>query len=124
MGDEYGCSFHDWFPQNDGTGNFTYRPYIALDYGAISGSSSCQADGSNLLGNVSVYAGHEWAEALTDPLISYQDTAGWLGSKGEVADYCLNGSKTPITDVNGYPMQYLWSDEANGCVSGSLRSST
>lgn len=122
LGIDDSCSYHGWMQQKDGEGGYFDRPYIALDYGAILSSrfSTCKPAKSDL-GSLSVYAGHEWAETLTDPYVGLSGEMGWYDptpkTGGEIGDVCLWSA--PVTQVNGYAMQELWSDKAGRCVVGS-----
>ena len=79
----------------------------------------------------SVVAGHEWAEAVTDPYIDgsgkeYQ--TAWASKKGEVGDLCEPDRRSKFNIANvftlklktgKFAMQKPWSDAANRCVASS-----
>jgi hypothetical protein len=112
-----------------------------VPYGRIaSDPSRCQPNGSPADG-LSLVAGHEWAEAVTDSYPNNNfEPPGWAGvvsatSSEEIGDLCAPNQ----TDLSGKPvaafrlplptgkfwMQQLWSNEAGPsklqgqCVKGS-----
>jgi len=118
------CAWHSWF--TDGLGRkvaFTLLPYMP-DAGGVCGAQAVHAGASGLLDGVTLAAGHEWAETITDPTFSDANpppfgTTGWTdgASQGEVADKCAGG---PDADVllagTAYPLQPLWSNAERACV--------
>jgi len=96
------CAWHDW----NGRVAFTNMPYV-LDAGSSCGANSV----SGQLDGFSIVAGHEYAEAATDP----QAGNGWLdNSSGEEnADLCAWIDL--YVDSNGFPVQGTWSNAAGGC---------
>ena len=95
----------------------TSLPYIDLPYMPNAGSA-CGAGsvtGSSLDG-VSIVEGHELAEAITDPQLN----AWYDGSGSEIGDICAWTGLANI-NLNGsyFPMQPLWSNNANACVQSS-----
>jgi Ricin-type beta-trefoil lectin domain/Putative Ig domain len=98
-------------------------PYI-LDAGSGCGEDFINTDGTN--DGWSIVAGHEYGEAITDPvpLTGWIDTADAV-SGGEVGDKCawggsLWGSHDPATDMQlstgSFAMQSLWSNATSGCA--------
>jgi len=100
------------------------NPFIDLPY---YGSSDITAYcGSNPSDEVTIEAGHEYAEAITDPFFY-----GWSGSGGvvddEIADKCSNNVPTQSIPFNNNPklspqsftVQALWSN-ANSTPKGPI----
>jgi hypothetical protein len=99
------CAWHDW----NGTTAYTNMPYV-LDAGYSCGAYSVQ----NQLDGFSIVGGHEYAEAVTDPVPPY----GWTDpSNGEeIGDLCAWTNLQAISfDTGTFAMQPLWSDTDNGC---------
>ena len=104
------CAYHSW---DDNGATFTNLPYI-LDAGAKCGANfvSGPRDG------ITIVAGHEFAESVTDP---YPNT-GWGDSSdpsgGEIGDKCAwSPLTTGIDTATGtYPMQPLYSNLDHGCT--------
>jgi len=95
----------------------TSLPYIDLPYIPNAGYS-CGAGsvtGSSLDG-VSIVLGHEIAEVITDPLLN-----AWYAADGsEIGDICAwTGLGQANLSGSYFPMQPLWSNNANACVMGS-----
>jgi hypothetical protein len=125
------CSYHDWMTYTAG-GIKYIQPYMVIDYGALTGAGSilgCRTavDSLSALGALTVVAGHEWAETLTDP---YDE--GWYGKStdAEVADVCMPDNLALFVARNNKPvelrlatgrflMQQLWSNAKKACVKGS-----
>ena len=114
FGTQY-CAWHSSTSSTYGTLSYTNLPYIT-DAGA-----NCGANFSGLGANagITIVAGHEMAESVTDPFPS----TGWVDSKGsEIGDKCAWNSATASESLNGssFPVQPLWSNAANsgagGCV--------
>jgi serine protease len=85
---------------------------ISCGQNAVNRGAAGQYDG------VSIVAGHEFAEAVTDP---YPGT-GWLDAKGnEAADKCQNVSTGPGAPgdlrlaTGTFAVQGIWSNVAGGC---------
>ena len=94
---------------------FTNLPYI-LDAGTICGQDSVNTNGAD--DGLSIVAGHEYAETVTDP---FPSTGWWDPSDpggGEIADKCAFSTFShDVTLSTGiYAMQPLWSNGAGGCV--------
>jgi serine protease len=113
------CALHSSSPSPSGDVAWTDLPYIT-DAGA-----NCGANFNGLGPNagITIIAGHELAEAATDPFPS----SGWLDSNGaELADKCVfigsgQGAAANVTLPTGnFPVQSLWSNAFNhnkgGCV--------
>ena len=103
-------------------------PFVALsytpDYGAGCGLDIVNPAPAGNLDGVSITAGHELAEAITDP----NAATGWLETtNGENGDKCawLTGANAPrnITLGTGkFAVQPLWSNAANGGKGGCVTS--
>lgn len=138
------CSYHNWMKYTrtgpDNGSETDYQPYMVVDFGAVWDlSESCQYGLSGPLATLSVVAGHEWAEAITDPFNpSTFPGLGWgdLSKKVEIADLCepvpVDGdslgllpyvnSFTLKLPTGSFRMQEMWSNEAGKsgkCVKGS-----
>ncbi len=99
------CAWHDW----NGTTAYTNMPYV-LDAGSGCGAYSVQGQ----LDGFSIVGGHEYAEAVTDPVPPY----GWTDpSNGEeIGDLCAWTNLQAISfDTGTFAMQPLWSDTDNAC---------
>jgi len=129
------CAWHDDSadngintPPNDGDVAFTNMPYVP-DVGA-----GCGADAVNPTSpwgvddGVTIIAGHEYAEWLSDPFPG----GGWLNlTRGanyedEIADECTwipsgQGAMTDISLATGsFPVQSLWSNINGACETTSI----
>ncbi|GAB2723532.1 hypothetical protein GCM10010442_50930 [Kitasatospora kifunensis] len=94
---------------------YTDLPYMP-DAAGSCGAGSANGSGGTLDG-VSIVAGHEMAETITDPLSN-----GWrdTGTGAEIADKCawVNIGDTNLSG-NTFAMQPLWSNNSGGCSMGS-----
>jgi hypothetical protein len=100
------CAWHDW----NGTTAYTNMPYV-LDAGSGCGADSVQSQ----LDGFSIVGGHEYAEAVTDPV----PPQGWYDTTDneEIGDLCAWQNLQAISlDTGSFAMQPLWSDNDNGCV--------
>jgi hypothetical protein len=113
------CAYHSATSSSYGNVAYTNLPYIT-DAGA-----SCGANFNGLGPNagITIVAGHEMAETMTDQFPS----SGWLDSGGaEIGDKCAwirsgQGASADVTFSTGtFPVQSLWSDAfssgSGGCV--------
>jgi serine protease len=100
-----------WCAWHSSTGGipFTNMPYV-LDAGRSCGAS---AVGGRLDG-FSIVAGHEYLEAVTDPI----PASGWLDSRGEEnADKCAWRNLHKISLSTGsFAVQPTWSNRIHGCA--------
>jgi hypothetical protein len=120
------CAWHDY--TGDGytvTGPllaFTNMPYIT-DVGSSCGANFVNSGTAGALDGVSIVAGHEYAETLTDQF----PAGGWTANSGaETGDLCAwktsgAGKSQDVTFATGtFAMQGTWSNLANkgsgGCV--------
>jgi hypothetical protein len=104
------CAYHGG-TADPATG--TNVSYINLPYMPDAGGACGENFVNGPLDGVSIVAGHELAEALTDPLLS-----SWFDASGyEVADKCAWTNLANITTALGtFAVQPLWSNYANSCV--------
>lgn len=118
FGTQY-CAWHSATNSSAGTLAYTNLPYIT-DAGASCGANF---NGMSSTAGITIVAGHEMAETVTDPFPS----SGWLDTTGaENGDKCAwissgQGASAPITLSTGsFPVQSLWSNAfssgAGGCV--------
>ena len=108
------CAWHSWI---DGTA-FVNLPYL-LDADGGCGSGYVNDTAAGLYDGVSIVAGHEYLEALTDPGVGYSEPGGgWRGIDGqENADKCSwiapgrPGGAVDITLPTGtFAVQTTWSN--------------
>jgi hypothetical protein len=137
------CAAHgaDWFVSGSADpGQFTF-PYITLPYQLDLNVNitnpknfACEENSVNPVNDgyghgkfdgVSVEAGHEWAETITNPFSGTDQNNGsnWIDpstNNEEVGDLC---GTVPFSNVAGGPLQHfavqpLWSNAANGGLGG------
>ncbi len=105
------CSYHGHLSAMP---NLTYTdfPYMS-DAGTTCGENLVNGGTAGVLDGVSIIAGHELAESITDPLAN-----AWYDASGnEVADKCQWYDLTDITTGLGtFAVQPLWSNAANACT--------
>lgn len=117
------CAYHTYAPSTvDGNVAFDYLPYIP-QAGALCGAGAVNNPGT--LDGVSIVAGHEVAEAITDQF----PAGGWLDQNGlEIGDKCefiSSGAGAPFDiTLSGepYAVQTLWSNAANAGAGGCATS--
>jgi Tectonin domain len=106
------CSFHSTMYPNYGPVDFVEFPYMS-DAGRACGANIVNTSGT--LDGVSIVAGHELAEAQTDP-----QQSAWYGDGGsgdEIGDKCAwVGTYDYVFGSGIYPVQPLYSNAANGCT--------
>jgi serine protease len=114
FGTQY-CAWHSSTSSSVGNVAYTNLPYMT-DAGA-----SCGANFNGLGPNagVTIVAGHEMAETITDQY----PNGGWLDSGGaENGDKCAwistgQGAATTVSFSSGsFPVQSLWSNATGNCV--------
>src|ERR1700722_1101528 len=104
------CAWHSYSNEP-----FINLPYI-LDAGAACGQDFVNPNGT--YDGLTMAAGHEYAETITDP----DPTSGWWDpddpSGGEIADKCaFSPFSHDVTLSTGiFAMQPLWSNKVGGCV--------
>ncbi|MEA3204354.1 MAG: hypothetical protein QOI63_2036 [Thermoplasmata archaeon] len=115
------CAWHSWTGINTQAHGvlpiaFTNLPYQP-DAGASCGRNFVNAGTAGLLDGVTIVAGHEYAEAITDPhLDAWYDAAGY-----ENADKCSwNGtpgdpSGNIVLSTGTFAVQALWSNALSAC---------
>ncbi len=121
------CAWHDWTGDRALSGGpaaspyggiaFTNLPYIP-DLGRACGENFVNPGGAGLLDGVSIVAGHEYAETITDP----EPAGGWTDPLGqENADKCAwnEGPGARAADLTlptgTFAMQATWgNDGASG----------
>jgi len=120
------CAWHEWngnvgAPSTVGDIAFTNLPYIPD--APVCGQNAVNAGAAGMLDGVSIVAGHEYAETITDQ----NPRGGWTDAGGsENADKCswLTSGQGAMANValatGSFAMQSTWSNEANsgagGCV--------
>ncbi|MHB8585845.1 MAG: hypothetical protein ACYDDF_08435 [Thermoplasmatota archaeon] len=124
LGDAYYCGYHD--ATVDGQG----RPVFFADIG-YSTDAPANGCGENFvnpgpagtLDGVTIVAGHEWAEAVTDPI----PFSGWQGGTNgsEIGDKCAwnagPGDHARDVELGGgvFAVQSLWSNAHDKCILGN-----
>jgi Ricin-type beta-trefoil lectin domain/Putative Ig domain len=107
------CAFHSFSNEP-----FTNLPY-QLDAGTFCGENFVNPGSAGTYDGVSMDAGHEYAETITDP----NPDTGWIDladtvSGGEIGDKCdfSSSSRDVSLSTGSFAMQPLWSNAARGCV--------
>ena len=108
FGTQY-CAYHG---SKSGPIVYTNLPYMP-DAGANCGANIINKGTLGQLDGVTIVAGHEIAEAQTDPI----PPTGWSGNQGEIGDLCAwqNIQNTKFGTLT-FPTQPLYSDKLPGCV--------
>jgi serine protease len=127
------CAWHDWngdttlsggaAPSPDGDVAFTNMPYVT-DAGVNCGASFVRSGSAGKLDGVSIVAGHEYAETITDQ----NPAGGWVDLGGEeTADKCAWIPPKPATagsaamlqlSTGAFAMQSVWANNANSGKGG------
>ena len=127
------CAWHDWngdpnlsggaAPSPDGDIAFTNMPYVT-DAGVNCGANFVRSGSSGKLDGVSIVAGHEYAETITDQ----NPAGGWVDLGGdETADKCAWIPPKPATagsaavlqlSSGAFAMQSVWANNANSGKGG------
>ena len=109
------CGYHSYITSSYGPVAYTDLPYVT-DLGIECGQNAVNGGASGTYDGVSIIAGHEFIETLTDP---YPNT-GWVDGDGqENADKCAWKSSGPgaMTDLHlstgTFAVQGSWSNLAN-----------
>ena len=120
------CAYHSETSHTTGHGvRYAFMPYV-MDYAAGCGENSVNATddsfGHGYLDGYSIVAGHEWAEAITDPDNQNGTQDGW--NDIQTAE---NGDKCAWTNLqnislggHSFAAQPLWSNAANGGGGGCV----
>jgi hypothetical protein len=113
------CAYHSETGHTTGRGvRYAFIPYVP-EQGAGCGENSVNANdsfGNGYLDGYSIVAGHEYAEAVTDPDNQMGTQDGWNDVQtSENGDKCAWTGLQNIS-VGGHPfaVQPMWSNEANG----------
>jgi hypothetical protein len=116
------CAWHDE-PLSGTQMAYAYIPYMP-DAGASCGMNfvnpSNNSYGNGYFDGFSIVAGHEYAEAMTDPHPERSsNNYGWITNSGEeIGDLCAWASNS--TDItlgsHYYAVQPLWSNASSSCV--------
>ncbi len=109
------CAWHSW------TNSSTRIAYTNLPYMTDAGAS-CGANFNSLGPNagITIVAGHEVAETITDPFPS----TGWVdGGGAEIGDKCawigtgkIGAAQSLSMGGAVYPLQSLWSNASSSCT--------
>lgn len=118
------CAWHDE-PTSGTQMAYAYMPYIP-DAGTSCGRNfvnrTNDSYGNGYFDGFSIVAGHEYAEAMTDPHPERTSTnLGWLANNGEeIGDLCAWASNSTNITLGShfYAVQPLWSNASGGgsCV--------
>src|SRR5690349_2469703 len=129
------CAWHDWNgdptdlsggPVTSTVGDvaFTNLPYLT-DAGTSCGQNFVNGGSAGTLDGVTIVAGHEYAETITDQ----NPPGGWLDSQNpaqENADKCAwissgQGASADVTFANGtFAMQSTWANDFNSGAGGCM----
>ena len=132
------CAYHDYntdptisggaAPSTYGTFAWTNQPYL-LDLGASCGANYVNAGTAGLLDGVTIVAGHEYAESMTD----LWPSGGWYASSSgkENGDLCAwvgtggtGGAQNVAFATGSFPMQGSLSNATNACAIAAATVST
>jgi hypothetical protein len=116
------CAWHSSTSSSYGNIAYTNLPYIT-DAGASCGANFVNSGTSGATDGITIVAGHELAETITDQF----PNGGWLDSNGaENGDKCawISSGQGAAADISlstgSFPVQSLWSNafnsNAGGCV--------
>ncbi|TMC54818.1 MAG: hypothetical protein E6J20_02495 [Chloroflexi bacterium] len=113
------CAYHSETAHTTGHGvRYAFMPYVPEQGGGCGQNSVNQNDafGHGYLDGYSIVAGHEYAEAVTDPGNQMGNQDGWNDATGsENGDKCAwTGLQNISLGGNSYAVQPLWSNEAAG----------
>jgi hypothetical protein len=116
------CAYHSSTSSTNGNVAYTNLPYIT-DAGASCGANF---NGLGAEAGITIVAGHEMAETMTDQFPS----GGWLDSSGsEIGDKCAwissgqgAAADTTLSTGASFPVQSLWSNAFNGGSGGCVLS--
>ena len=114
------CAYHSETGHVTGNGvRYSFMPYVP-EQGAGCGMNSVNKTndsfGHGYLDGYSIVAGHEYAEAVTDPGNQMGIQDGWNDvQSSENGDKCAwTGLQNITLGGNSFAVQPLWSNEANG----------
>jgi hypothetical protein len=117
------CAYHDWLP----VGTNTNVAYVGMPFLPDAGANQCgmnyvnsqnDPNGHGYLDGFSILGGHEYGEALTDPLVNaWQDN-----SLQENGDKCTGDQFKTYGNIalgsGYYAVQGLWSNADSACSLG------
>lgn len=114
------CAWHSAISDNLGRPvAYTDLPYIPDAQLGVCGQNFVNPGAAGNLDGVSMVAGHEYAEAITDPV----PTSGWADSSGqENADKCAwissgaGKAHNIVLSTGTFAIQTLWSNAISGCA--------
>ena len=116
------CAWHTWNGEvgaasTVGDVAFTNLPYLA-DAGTLCGAYAVNTGSSGDLDGVTIVAGHEYAETITNQ----NPDGGWLAPDSENADKCawIGPMANVVFATGSFAMQSTWSNDANGGTGGCL----
>jgi hypothetical protein len=119
------CAWHSFVSSAYGPVMFTNLGYIP-DMGGSCGENIVNRGAAGALDGVTIAAGHEYAEIITDPTIG-----GWADSAGyENADKCvwITSGQGAMADINlstgSFPVQSTWANDSLSTASGCMLSDT
>lgn len=113
------CAYHSETAHTTGHGvRYAFVPYVP-EQGAGCGIDSVNKDdafGNGYLDGYSIVAGHEYAEAVTDPDNQNGTQDGWNDVQtSENGDKCAwTGLQNIVLGGTNFAVQPMWSNEANG----------
>jgi hypothetical protein len=109
------CSYHSYTTyESDEIVAYANLPYMP-DAGSACGNDfiAPPSDESGVDEGVTILAGHEYGEAITDP----QPFTGWNGVSGEIGDYCAwHNIANEKFGKKSYTTQPMLSDATESCV--------
>lgn len=115
------CGHHSWVK----IGRAGDVPWVDIPYGIIQRHACGFKLRQGTAGAISVVAGHEWAEAITDPFVSSSTAWATSGRRNdqEVADLCESQKRHHFfilkLKTGSFVMQKLWSNKVGKCVESS-----
>jgi hypothetical protein len=111
------CSYHSYtYYEKTQLLPYANLPYMP-DAGSTCGSNSIKppTDETGVDEGVTILAGHEYGEAITDP----EPFTGWNGVSGEIGDYCAwHNIANDKFGTKSYTSQPMLSDATESCVQG------
>jgi hypothetical protein len=115
------CAWHSMTTNNGNKVAYAYIPYMPDAAGScgmnfVNGTNNTYGNG--YFDGFSIVAGHEYAEAQTDPFPS-SGNYGWIDAGGaENADKCAWSGSSANISLGGqsFAVQPIWSNASNGCA--------
>jgi hypothetical protein len=106
------CAFHGYITDAQGHNvPYAFLPYESA-FGTACGQNAMNPGAAGINDGVSINAGHEIAEAITDPFFT-----GWETSDGfELADMCKTTVGLQGFTTGQFALQGLWSDTNLKCI--------